>query len=113
MCVCICVWVRGLQTIADVYTCSEVQLLGNQATSLTATEISSMDSSEFQDCTETFGSLSDWDTDQLAALADQSKTVRRITNYFKIRNCLHWYFALCLSMLGANLVYNNCLVCNI
>ena len=83
--------------VAAVYTCSDVQTLGDSATSLSATDIANMDSSEFQDCLETFGEISDWDSDQLSALTDQAKTVRDSTHQISSTNNHETVFTWCLA----------------
>lgn len=59
---------------ATVYTCEELRAIDNSVTSLSAEDLAAMDNTEFQNCMDFFGSMSDWSTEQLSALATQTKT---------------------------------------
>ncbi|XP_066292913.1 otoancorin-like isoform X3 [Branchiostoma lanceolatum] len=54
-----------------VYTCTQVQNLGNAAVSLTTAELSAMTSAEFTNCLETLGGLTGWSTEQLETMRDK------------------------------------------
>lgn len=62
--------------LAMTLDCATIQDLGQSATALTTTELSSMSASEFADCLTDLGSTDkSWSTDQLTTLADKVKTV--------------------------------------
>ncbi|XP_078610975.1 uncharacterized protein LOC144881659 [Branchiostoma floridae x Branchiostoma japonicum] len=54
-----------------VYTCTQVQDLGNAAVSLTEAELGAMTSAEFTNCLETLGGLTGWSTGQLETMRDK------------------------------------------
>ncbi|CAH1272907.1 OTOA [Branchiostoma lanceolatum] len=56
---------------ATVYTCTQVQNLGNAAVSLTTAELSAMTSAEFTNCLEFLGGLTGWSTAQLELMRDR------------------------------------------
>ncbi|XP_066292625.1 otoancorin-like isoform X3 [Branchiostoma lanceolatum] len=56
---------------ATVYTCTQVQDLGNAAVSLTEAELSAMTSAEFTNCLEFLGGLTGWSTAQLELMRDR------------------------------------------
>ncbi len=51
-------------------------LVSSQADSLSASQLSTLSTDDFDDCAETLGTLSTWDDEQLAALVDRAKAVR-------------------------------------
>lgn len=53
------------------YTCSDISLLGD-LTILTTTDIAGITTTEFEDCAETLGAESAWDSDQLTSLSDKA-----------------------------------------
>ncbi|XP_035694680.1 otoancorin-like [Branchiostoma floridae] len=54
-----------------VYTCTQVQDLGNAAVSLTEAELGAMTAAEFTNCLETLGGLTGWSTGQLETMRDK------------------------------------------
>ena len=64
-----------LLQLSESLSCSDIQVMGTSATALTTTDISELDSTEFSDCVETLGAISDWDSDQLTSLASKAKAV--------------------------------------
>ena len=54
-----------------MYTCTQVQDLGNAAVSLTEAELGAMTSAEFTNCLETLGGLTGWSTGQLETMRDK------------------------------------------
>lgn len=60
--------------IAGSVTCADIEMMGDP-TALTSTDISDLSTSTFEDCADTLGSSSTWDTTQLSALATKAKDV--------------------------------------
>ncbi|XP_019633186.1 PREDICTED: otoancorin-like [Branchiostoma belcheri] len=54
-----------------VYTCADVQDLGNAAVSLTEAELGAMTAAEFANCVETLGGLTGWSAGQLEVMRDK------------------------------------------
>ena len=56
-------------------TCTDITVLGSNAVSLTTTQIESLTTSEFTDCTETLGAITGWSSTQMSSLATEAKAV--------------------------------------
>jgi len=54
-------------------TCDDLKAMGTSATSVAATDLSTLSNTDFSDCAETLGAMTGWASDQAMALATKAK----------------------------------------
>ncbi len=67
--------------VTPSYTCAKLTQLGKGATALSATQLSSINSTEFAKCITTLGAITKWSAGQLSALATLALKVKNSFNF--------------------------------
>ena len=71
---------RRKRATSDLITCDDIDTAGSAASFFTASQLSTLSNSEFATCFSVLGSVTNWNTDQLQALANLAKIV--IVTYY-------------------------------